>query len=68
SVNGLEDDGMPLATALVFGYTSAARALRDVGARVDSIFFAAGLGDLDIVRSFFSSKGVDMKTAQGTFV
>lgn len=66
-VNGLEDDGMPLATALVFGYTSAARALRDAGARVDSIFFAAGLGDLDLVRSFFTSEGVDVKAAQGTF-
>ena len=53
-VNGLEDDGMPLATALRFGYSSAARMLANCGARIDNLFFAAGLGDIARVSSFFS--------------
>ncbi|MFK7740333.1 MAG: hypothetical protein AB8H80_08410 [Planctomycetota bacterium] len=46
--NGLDDDGMPLATALVFGYRTAAEALFECGARVDNILFAAGLGQADL--------------------
>jgi len=59
-VDGLRDDGAPLATALVFGYTTAAEALVAVGARVDNLFFAAGLGDPERVRSFF-----ELETAGG---
>ncbi len=51
-VNGLDDDGAPLATALVFGYTGASEALAACGARIDNIFFAAGLGDLARVKTF----------------
>jgi ankyrin repeat protein len=51
-VNGLDDDGVPLRTAITFGYTEAAEALARCGARVDNIVFAAALGDLDGVRRF----------------
>ena len=49
-VDGLDGDGMPLMTALVFGYTAAARALADCGAKVGSLYAAAGLGNLEQVR------------------
>lgn len=48
-VDGLDDDGLPLWTALSYGYTSAAQALARCGARVDNLCFAAALGDLDAV-------------------
>jgi hypothetical protein len=51
-VNGLDDDGVPLRTAITFGYTEATEALARCGARVDNLVFAAGLGDLDAVRGF----------------
>lgn len=66
-VNGLDDDGMPLATALVFGYTDAAVALVAAGARVDNVFFAAGLGDLAAVRGFFDEAGALRHDALGTY-
>jgi ankyrin repeat protein len=40
----------PLMTALAFGYTAAAEALADRGARTDSLPAAAGLGRLDDAR------------------
>ena len=72
SLNGLEDDGMPLATALVFGYSSVARTLAQCGARVDNLVFAAALGDMARVASFFGGpEGKELvapETAIGTFV
>jgi ankyrin repeat protein len=52
AVNGLEDDGSPLMTALRFGYGAAAEALVRRGARVDNIVAAASLGRLDLVERF----------------
>lgn len=66
-VDGLEDDGAPLATALVFGYTAAAEALVAAGARVDNLFFAAALGQLDRVRAFFDESGALRPGALGTY-
>lgn len=66
-VDGLEDDGTPLATALVFGYTGAAEALAAAGARVDNLFFAAGLGRMDAVQAFFDSAGALRAGALGTY-
>ena len=66
-VDGLQDDGEPLATALVFGYTSAAEALVACGARVDNLYFAAGLGDLDRVRGFFDETGALRAGALGSY-
>lgn len=65
--DGLQDHGTPLATALVFGYTRAAEALVDCGARVDNLYFAAGLGDLDAVAAFFDAEGKVLSIAEGTF-
>ena len=56
-VNGIDDDGMPLWTAVLFGYTEAAEALARCGARVDNLCFAAALGDLDAVRGYFEADG-----------
>ena len=56
-VHGLDDDGLPLWTAVSFGYTAAAEALARCGARVDNLRFAAALGDLDAVRGYFKADG-----------
>lgn len=66
--NGLQDDGAPLATALTFGYTSAAQALVESGARVDNVFFAAGLGDAAATRTFFDENGTPKPGSSGTYV
>jgi hypothetical protein len=50
--NGLDDDGLPLWTAITFGYADAATALAQCGARVDNIVFAAALGDRPMVAGF----------------
>jgi hypothetical protein len=56
-VDGLDDDGWPLWTAITFGYTDAAEALVRCGARVDNIVFAAALGDLSAVEDYFEPSG-----------
>jgi hypothetical protein len=61
-VDGLDDDGLPLWTAISFGYTEAAEALVRCGARVDNIVFHAALGDLAAVRGYF---GVDGRLEPG---
>ena len=52
-VDGVDDDGLPLWTAITFGYTEAAEALVGCGARVDNLVFAAALGDLEAVKRHF---------------
>jgi hypothetical protein len=49
--DGIDDDGMPMATALSFYYPKAAVALEMSGARADNVIFAAALGRLDTVRA-----------------
>jgi len=56
-VNGIDDDGLPLWTAVSFGYTDAAEALARCGARADNLCFAAALGDLDAVQGYFGADG-----------
>ncbi len=56
-VEGLDGNGLPLWTAITFGYTVAAEALVRCGARVDNLVFAAALGDLDAVHSYFDARG-----------
>jgi ankyrin repeat protein len=56
-VDGIDDDGLPLWTAILSGYTAAAEALARCGARVDNLCFAAALGDLDAVRGYFDADG-----------
>lgn len=53
NVNGLDDDGYPLACALCFGYMDAARALVVRCARVDNVVFGAALGNFDAVQDAF---------------
>jgi hypothetical protein len=57
TADGPDDDGLPLWTAITFGYTEAAEALVRCGARVDNVVFAAALGDLTAVRSYFDADG-----------
>jgi hypothetical protein len=53
--NGLDDDGLPLWTAITWGYPAAAEALARCGARVDNLVFAAALGDLPRVKTSLAS-------------
>jgi ankyrin repeat protein len=57
-VDGIDEDGLPLWTAISFGYTEAAEALARCGARTDNLCFAAALGDLEAVRGFFDAGGL----------
>lgn len=52
AINGLEDNGSPLMTAVAFGYPDAAETLAKRGARVDNVVAAAALGREDLVRRF----------------
>lgn len=55
--NGPDDDGMPLWSAIVAWYPRAAEALVRCGARVDNLLFAAAVGDLTLVKSYFDKGG-----------
>lgn len=57
AINGVEDNGSPLITALAFHYPDAAETLARRGAKVDSIVAAAGLGRQELVSSFTDSSG-----------
>jgi hypothetical protein len=57
AVDGIANDCSPLVTALAFWYGSAAAALVERGARVDSVATAAGMGQLDLVREMVSDDG-----------
>jgi hypothetical protein len=52
AINGLEDDGSPVMTALAFGYPEAASTLARRGARIDNVVAAAALGREDLIRRF----------------
>jgi hypothetical protein len=56
-VDGVVNDCSPLVTALAFWYGSAAAALVERGARVDSVATAAGMGRLDLVRDMVTEHG-----------
>jgi hypothetical protein len=56
--DGPKCDGDPVLTALIFGYPASADALVRRGARVDTIVAAAGMGDVEFVRSCFDADGV----------
>ena len=57
AVNGVADDGAPLATSLLFSYRKSVDMLARCGARIDNLLFAAGMGDLARVQSFFHTDG-----------
>lgn len=50
--NGLDEDGLPLWTAITYGYPAAVDALARSGARVDNLVFAAAVGDVSRVAAF----------------
>lgn len=55
AINGLDDDGSPLMTALAFGYVDAAETLARRGARVDNVIAAAALGRVELVRDLVAA-------------
>src|SRR5262249_11242202 len=57
AVAGIANDCSPLVTALAFWYGSAAAALVERGARVDTVATAAGMGRLDLVRDMVTDDG-----------
>ena len=56
AVDGPDGGGMPMAYALTFGFTDIAELLERGGAQLD-MRFAAGLGRLDLVKSFVNPDG-----------
>lgn len=56
SPNGITNEGMPLSTAITFGYPEATAALHRCGARIDNLVQAAGLGKLDLVQRFLEEQ------------
>jgi hypothetical protein len=57
AIDGIANDCSPLVTALAFWYGSAAAALSERGARVDTVATAAGKGRLDLVREMVTDDG-----------
>lgn len=49
--DGIDGDGLPLASALAFRCPAAARALEQAGARIDNAAVAAALGRTDLLRA-----------------
>jgi ankyrin repeat protein len=49
AIDGVDDDGSPLMTALAFGYGSAAATLARRGARIDNVVAAAALGRIALL-------------------
>ena len=56
AVDGVDGDGLPMAYPLHFGRTDIAEYLAERGATLD-LRFAAGLGKLGLVKSFFNEDG-----------
>ncbi len=54
--NGIDDDGLPIMSAIGFRYPAAAKALAECGARIDNLPTAAGVGDVELVRRFLDPK------------
>ena len=57
AINGFDNNGSPLLSALAFHYPDAADTLTRLGARVDTIVAAAGLGRADLVGQFIDDDG-----------
>jgi ankyrin repeat protein len=67
AVDGLEDDGSPLMTALAFGYVEAAETLAGRGARVDNVMAAAALGRVDLVERMIADDGAISPSLVGLY-
>jgi ankyrin repeat protein len=57
AVDGVEGNGSPLMTALMFRYPKAARTLAARGAKLDNVITAAALGRGDLVDRFVDDRG-----------
>jgi hypothetical protein len=57
AVDGVEGDGSPLLTALMFHYPKAARTLAARDARIDNVVSAAALGRVDLLARFVEDGG-----------
>lgn len=55
--NGVDGDGVPLATAIGFRKEESLKALIEVGARVDNALFAAAAGDLSVLSREVDERG-----------
>ncbi|HSR69885.1 MAG TPA: ankyrin repeat domain-containing protein [Acidobacteriota bacterium] len=55
--NGLDEDGVPLATAIAFRCPQALDALVQCGARLDNLIFAAAAGHLEAVKQQVDPEG-----------
>ena len=67
AIDGVRGCGMPLATALVFGYSTAAATLAAEGADTGNVLFAAGLGDGDRMLRYFDGRGALRAGALGSY-
>src|SRR5258708_2464981 len=56
AIDGVDGDGVPMAYAMHFGFAEIAELLGRRGAKRD-LRFAAGLGELDVVKSWFDADG-----------
>jgi ankyrin repeat protein len=56
AINGVDDDGSPIMTALSFGYAGAAETLGRRGARIGNIAAAAALNRLELVEGFLTEE------------
>ena len=57
AVNGLNNDGYPLACALCFQFTDAIDALVNGGARINNIVAAASFGKMEFIKQCFDADG-----------
>ena len=57
AIDGVDGDGVPMAYAMHFGFVEVAELLGRRGAKRD-LRFAAGLGELDVVKSWFDANGL----------
>ena len=62
-VDGVDRDGVPMAYAMLFAFSAIAELLADRGAKLD-LRFAAGLGHLELVKSWFEPDG-SLKSGAG---
>lgn len=56
AIDGVDGDGVPMAYAMHFGFVEVAELLGRRGAKRD-LRFAAGLGELDVVKNWFDADG-----------
>src|SRR5258708_7378468 len=56
AIDGVDGDGVPMAYAMHFGFVGVGELLGRRGAKRD-LRFAAGLGELDVVKSWFDADG-----------